>query len=166
MGAIFGSPAKSSSTSDSHSFNNAWPQLKDQFSGVAGQAGNATNALSALLGIGGDPTKQNAAFDNFKNSSGYDFKMKAGQDAITTSNAAKGLLDSGSTGKALATFGHGLADSTLNDYMGQVSSLGNQGIAAGGLLSDAGKESTAHSTSTEKGAKKGIGGLLGSVLAA
>lgn len=181
MGSIFGkkpkstqessSTSQSTQSSDSHSFNNAWPQIQDQFSGVAGQAGSATNALSALLGLGGDPSAQQGAFDTWKGNTGYQFGLDQGTQAITGGAASKGLLNSGSTAKALNQFGQDYASTKYNDYLTQLSGLANQGLQAGSLLANAGQESTSHSegqstsnsTSSGKsgGGKGGLGGLLG-----
>lgn len=46
---------------------------------------------------------------------GYQFTQQQGIDAISRSAAARGALGSGSTLKALQSFGSGLADSTYND---------------------------------------------------
>lgn len=177
MGSIFGkkpkstqsSTSQSTQSSDSHSFNNAWPQLQQQFSGVAGQAGTATNALSALLGLGGDPSAQQGAFDNWRNNTGYQFGLDQGTQAITGGAASKGLLNSGSTAKALTQFGQDYASTKYGDYLNQLSGLANQGLQAGSLLANAGQESTSHSegqsTSSSQGksggGKGGLGGLLG-----
>ena len=46
---------------------------------------------------------------------GYQFTQQQGIDAISRSASARGALGSGSTFKALQSFGSGLADSTYND---------------------------------------------------
>lgn len=184
MGGIFGKQSKqsassqsqstSSSVQDSRNWNNYWPQAQEDFGGVAQQSGQATNALSALLGLGGDPSAQQGAFENFRNNTGYQFGLNQGVNAITGSNAAKGLLNSGATAKAINQFGQDYASTKYNDYLSQLFNLSNQGLQAGQLLSGAGQESTSHgesqsqstasSTSTGKGGKGGLGGLVGGAL--
>lgn len=173
MGGVFGKPAKSTSTqqstqsSDSHSFNANNDLLKSAFGGTAAQTGNTSNALASLLGVGGTPGSQDEAFNNYKDSTGYGFQLKSGQDAITGSAAAKGLLDSGSTAKGLTQFGQDLASTKFNDYLNGLFQLGNLGTSAGGILANSGQESVSHSegqssgTSTSKGAKQGLGGAIG-----
>lgn len=181
MGSIFGKKPKSSQqstsqsqstqSSDSHSFNNYNDMAREQFGSTAGMTGQATNALSALLGLGGDTEAQNAAFNNYKDSTGFGFKMQQGQDAITGSAAAKGLLNSGATAKGLTRFGQDLGASTFNDYLGQLFNLSNQGLQAGSLLANTGQESISHSegqstsssqsTGKTSGGKGGLGSLLG-----
>lgn len=133
---------------------------------MAGMGQQGTNAMAALLGGGGNMTAQNQAFDNFRNNTGYQFNMDQGQQAITGSNAAKGILNSGAAAKSLMKFGTGLADNTYNNYFNQNKDLANMGLQAGQLLGSVGQESNsqAQSTSstrsqnksTQSGGKKGL----------
>lgn len=173
MGSIFGKPAKSTSTaqstqsSDSHNFNNYWPQAQQDFGGTISNGGNANNALSALLGLGGDPSAQQGAFDTWKGNTGYQFGLDQGTKAITGGAASKGLLNSGSTAKALNQFGQDYASTKYNDYLTQLNGLSSQGLQAGSLLGNVGQEQISHSegqsteNKSETGKKKGLGGLLG-----
>src|SRR6478609_6066640 len=95
MSSIFGG-SKSKSHQESSSWNEAYPFLKDTFGGMAQSASGGSNLLNAMLGIGGQPA-QTEAFDNYRNSSGYNFIRDEGVNAIEGSQAAKGLLRSGST---------------------------------------------------------------------
>lgn len=143
---LFGSPAKSSASSGN--VNN--DMLKSSLGGAVGGAGTATDLMTALLN--GSTT----GVDAYAKSGGMDFLMKQGQQAITSSKAASGLLNSGSYGTELAKFGQGLASTYLDQYMNHVNQLGQLGIGAGGVLADSGRTST----ETSKGAKKGIAGTL------
>lgn len=179
MSKIFGGKKSSSqqsstsqNTSESHSGNLAYPQVAEDLGSTSAQTGGASSALAAMLGIGGDPTAQNEAFDNFRNSSGYQFQMDQGTNAITGGAASKGLLNSGSTAKSLQTYGQGLADSTMNGYLDRLLGVGNQGIAAANAISGAGaySDSKSQGTSSSQGTSKssdkpGIQGLLGQGLA-
>jgi hypothetical protein len=102
--------------------------------------GKANNAAADLLGVGGDPAKSQAAFDNYLKSTGYDFQMKQGQNAIVSSNAAKGLLNSGATAKGLTEYGQGLGASYFDNYLKQLGGLSTQGLQAGGMITQAGTE--------------------------
>lgn len=75
---------------------------------------------------------QQNAFNSYLNSTGYDFMFGQGQNAITTSAAAKGLLNSGATAKALTRFGQNLGKSYFSDYLNQLSNVNN---ALGGTAS-------------------------------
>lgn len=160
MGGIFGKSSKQTQTSESG--NKYFPQAQEDFGGVAKQTGNVTNALSALLGLGGDPSVQQKAFETFRNNTGYQFGLDQGVNAITGSNAAKGLLNSGATAKAINQFGQDYASTKYNDYLSQLFNLSNQGLQAGQILSGAGQYSRSQGQS--KGGKGGLGGLLGGAL--
>jgi hypothetical protein len=135
----------------------AYPMIKDQFQGQIGQGGQANSLLASLLGMG-DPAAGGAAFDTFKNSTGYNQLLDSGSRAITGNRAAKGLLNSGSTGKALTTFGQSSMGSYLKDFMSSLSSLSDTGLKAGGLVTDAGR--VQKGTSSDK---PGLGGTFAKI---
>lgn len=166
-GLFGGSSSKQQSTSTNASWNEAFPQIQQQFSPAVTQGTGAGNAISALLGIGGNPAAQQQAFQKFRDSTGYNFRFNEGQRAITNSNALRGLLNSGATGKALAQYGQGLASSSFNDYLQSLQGQQAAGLGAGNLISGAGEQSIGESQSTGKSSqKKGIGKALGTAAAA
>lgn len=109
-------------------------------SGVGGVVNNgaaANSAESSLLTGAGTP-QQKQAFGNYLDSTGYNFQKQQGTGAITGSAASRGLLNSGATGKALESFGTNLANTTFNNYLGQLSGLTGQGLTASGQIGQAG----------------------------
>lgn len=99
----------------------------------------ANSAITGLLGIGGDPQAAQDAFNNYLGSTGYQFQLGQGQDAVNSNMAARGLLNSGATGKALTKYGQNLASTTFNNYLNRLGSVQdtgqgqlNQVAAAGG----------------------------------
>lgn len=101
-------------------------------------AGAAANTQQAnLLGIGTDPAAAGAGYQNYLNSVGYQGQMRAGQQAITSSAAARGLLGSGSTAKALQSYGTQLNAQNFNNYLGQLGSVANRGLSATGQVGSA-----------------------------
>jgi hypothetical protein len=96
--------------------------------------GNAVNMQANLLGLGEDPAAAQAAYENYLNSVGFQGQMQAGQQAITSSAAARGLLGSGSTAKALTRYGHQLGQQNFNNYLGQLGGVAGMGLQAGGML--------------------------------
>lgn len=96
--------------------------------------GQAINQQAALLGVGGDPTQANAAYQNYLNSTGYQGQLAAGSQAITGNNAARGLLGSGATAKALTQYGQQLGAQSFNNYLGQLNTVAGMGLQAGGML--------------------------------
>ncbi len=63
------------------------------------------------------------AFDNYLNSTGYQFTANAGRDSINSSKATSGLLKSGSALKALEKFSAGNAQTYTQNY---INNLANQ----------------------------------------
>lgn len=157
MSKIFGKP--STSTQQSTSSNQAYPQLNQQLTPQVNSGVGASTDLAALLGVGGDPAAQAQAFQTFRDSTGYQQQLQAGSQAITGNNASKGLLNSGATAKALQGYGQGLADQSFQSYLNPLQNLMTGGTQAAGVISGAGQQS--QSTGNTTGAKKGIGGLLG-----
>lgn len=87
----------------------------------------AYGQLQALLGLGGDPAKAQQAFQGYQDSTGYQFRLGEGIQAIDRSAAARGGLNSGATMKALERYGQNLASSEFNNYLNQL-----QGVIAPG----------------------------------
>jgi len=99
--------------------------------------GQAMQAQSDLLGLGGDPAAAQAAYQNYLNSTGYQGQMQAGQQAITGSAAARGMLGSGATAKALTGFGQQLGAQSFGNYLGQLGGMANMGLHAGNMMGQA-----------------------------
>lgn len=107
-------------------------------------AGGRANAAQAdLLGIGGDPAAADNAFARFRDSTGYDFQMKQGQDAIASSAAARGTLNSGATLKALMKYGQGLGGNAFQQYLSNLGGLAQSGLSAGASIGGAGSQAGA-----------------------
>ena len=119
--------------------------------GIAGSQQEQTlqGQVQALLGASGTTPAQQAqartAYNNYLNSTGYQFQMGQGQQAITGSASAAGLLGSGSDAKALTQYGQGLAANSFNNYITQLTgantaatTTANQGTAALNMVGQAG----------------------------
>lgn len=101
------------------------------------QRGNvAGDRINALLGLGGDANAARTAFDQFRGSTGYDFRMGQGVDAINQNNVTSGLLKSGKSLKDLTTFGQGIGSQEFGNYLGYLS--GQQGVGLSGANALAG----------------------------
>ena len=136
----------------SQSLNQAYPFLQRALGAQVSNTSSATNAIKALLGLSGD-TGQKAAFDNFRDSSGYNFIQNEGLRGITSNNAAKGLLGSGSALKAITSYSSDLANNYLDKYLSNLSGVSGQGLQAAQILSGAGN--TANSQGTSSGVSTG-----------
>ncbi len=98
----------------------------------------ASNELNGFLGLGGDPAASQQALNTYLNSTGYQFNKNEGVSAITGDKAAAGLLNSGSTLKALDQFGTGLADQYGQQYATNLEGVSNTGVGAVNALTGAG----------------------------
>lgn len=100
---------------------------------------HAETALNGFLGLGGDPAATQKAFNDYLNSTGYQFNLNQGLGAVNQSKAASGLLGSGSTLKALDAYGTGLADQYGQQYVGNLQNEVSTGQNAVNGLTGAGQ---------------------------
>lgn len=137
--------------SKSKSWNDAAGWVNSTYQPVAQTGVNATNQLAALLGLGGDQEAANAGFQNFLGSTGYNTAVDEAMRGVTASGAARGLLNSGPTGKAYQDRASGLGQQYFTNYLGQLGSVAQGGLNAGQLVTQANQRSKS----------KESGGLLG-----
>lgn len=98
----------------------------------------ANDVLGGLLGLSGDPNKAHEALDTFLGSTNYGFVFDQGQRAVTGSAAARGMLGSGATLKALQDRGQNTARSYIGDYMDRLTARVGTGINAAGAIAGEG----------------------------
>lgn len=109
-------------------------------SGYVNNGGAANTAQSQLLGLSPITGQTQNGFNNYLNSTGYNFQRQQGSDALTGSAAARGLLNSGSTAKALTAYGQNLAAGSFNNYLGQLGGVSQAGQTGLGQVSQAGTQ--------------------------
>lgn len=87
------------------------------------------------VGIGQQQAASNA-FDIFRNSTGYQFRLGEGMNALNSGYAGAGTLQSGAAMKAAQEYGQNFASNEFGNYMGY---LGNQqGVGLSGASALAG----------------------------
>lgn len=131
--SLFGGSSQSGSSS-----NQAFGVLKDPLTGMATTGANTFNDLAGQLGQG---------FDAYKKNSGFDWQLNTGERNIAGTAAAKGLLNSGSTGKALAGYESNLGNTMYGNYLDKLSGVVGLGNQAAGTLAGAGQVSTSKGSS-------------------
>lgn len=100
----------------------------------------AGDTLSAFLGLGGDQNASNTALQTFLKNTGYQFGRDQGISAITGNAATRGLLNSGSTVKALDKFGTDYAQSAgVNPFLERLTQLSQQGVQAKSAIAGVGQ---------------------------
>lgn len=162
MSEIFGGSQSKGST-QSQSNNQAYPALSTALSGSVNNGADASNQLSNLLGLNG-AQGQNAGFQNWQNSTGYQFGLNQGTQAITGNAATQGLLNSGSTAKALDTYGQNYANTQYGNYTNQLQQLIGSGNQSAGVIDSAGQQSTSSGSNSSSSNNGGIGKFVGSLL--
>jgi hypothetical protein len=83
------------------------------------------------------PTAQ-AAYDQFKNYTGYQYRLNEGQNAINSGYAAKGTLQSGAAMLALQKHGQDYASGEFGNYMGYLTGQQQLGPGAANALGGVG----------------------------
>lgn len=84
------------------------------------------------------PTAQQA-FDTFRNSTGYQFRLNQGLNALNSGYAGAGTIKSGAAMKGAVDYGQGMASQEFGNYL---NALGNQqgvGLQAGSALAGVGQ---------------------------
>lgn len=145
-------------TSSSSNVNN--DLIKSTYGGTMGAGNGATNFIAQLLGVSpggvagtanGIGTAANdvaeaggadAGYKNYLQLAGYAPAMRQLSQGITGQGAASGILNSGTTAKALQSRGADLNSQYFNNYLQNLSGLANQGLQAGGLVANTGQQSS------------------------
>lgn len=100
----------------------------------------AGNTLNAFLGLSGADAQAGARgqFDTYKDAAGYNFNLANGSDALNSSNAAKGMLKSGSALKGLAKYQTGLADTYAQNWQNALAGQQSTGLSGANALAGVG----------------------------
>lgn len=79
---------------------------------------------------------QDAAFKNFRDSTGYQDQFNEGQRAVTSALGNRGMLDSGAAQKALVKYGNYQANQSFGSYLDRL--VQQQGVGLGAASAQAG----------------------------
>lgn len=90
----------------------------------------ASGAVAGALGLEGG-AGQDAAFQNFLNSTGFRSEVRQGVNAITGNQAARGLLQSGATLKRITTFAQDKAQAGFSNFLSNLQTVATRGANAG-----------------------------------
>jgi hypothetical protein len=81
----------------------------------------------------------NSAFDIFRNSTGYQFRLGEGANALNSQYAGRGTLQSGAAAKALQEYGQNFASNEFGNYMGYLGNQQGVGISGASALAGVGQ---------------------------
>lgn len=174
--SIFGNKsAKKQTAQVNQGFNylkgNALVGQAQQYGGESMDRAQQAGGLSgALLGLGGDQQAAEQGFQQYQDSTGYQFRMDQGMAGIEGSRAARGVLNSGATAKELTSYGQNMASQEFGNYMDQLNRQEGmaQNAAGMGLQSayqvgssgaTAGNQAAKVESSRSSNMMSGIGGL-------
>lgn len=116
--------------------------------------GNAANGVATAGGA-------NPGYSQYLQNAGYAPAMRQLSQSVTGQGAAAGLLNSGSTGKALQSRGAELNQGFFNNYLQNVNTVAGNGLQAGGLIANTGQKSRSNggSPSTVGSIASTVGGI-------
>lgn len=103
-----------------------YQQARTDLSPYREAGSTALGQLGNLYGLNGAAAQQ-SGFDQFRADPGYQYAVDQGTQQVQGSAAARGMLQSGGTLKAIQSRAMNLADQGYNTYLGRL-----QGLAAGG----------------------------------
>lgn len=98
----------------------------------------ATNATPATpqggqTGLTAQQAQENA-FAQFRDSTGYKFRLNEGADAVNANYAAKGLLTSGAAQKALLRYGQDFGSNEFGNYFNMLDNQQKMGLSGASAL--------------------------------
>ena len=110
-------------------FAGQYRDLATRFQPYAQAGGSALERLMAGLGLGG-PDSQQQFTAAYRGLPGYEAGLDTGSRAITGNAAARGMLNSGGTLKALQRYGSDYEDKRSGDYLSRLMGLVGTGQSA------------------------------------
>ncbi|MET3287047.1 UNVERIFIED_ORG: hypothetical protein ABIC34_003868 [Sphingomonas sp. 1057] len=113
---------------------------KDTLSPSITSGNKATSVIDGLLGTGGDSAASESALNTWRNSTGYQFAIKQGQNSVTAALGQKGLTDSGAALKALTQYGQNTENQNLQTYLGNLQTQQVNGTSAAAALAGVGTD--------------------------
>ncbi len=117
----------------------------------------ANKAIGGLLGLTGNAADYKPAFDNYRASTGYDFRVGQGMNALNTGYAARGVLNSGAAQKAIVDYGQNIASNEFGNYISQLGQQQQVGLSAGNALAGVGTNFANNATTINGNTASAIG---------
>lgn len=118
-------------------FSGGYGQI-DYGNGVSTPVGTAPASAAFDNSPAGIQARRDAAFSSFRADPGYEFALEQGGKSLERSAAARGILNSGATARALTKFGQGLADQQYGNYFNRLQSAAGIGQSATNSTAGAG----------------------------
>lgn len=84
-------------------------------------------------------TNAKSAFDRYRDSSGYQFRMNEGMNALASDFRGRGISQSGAAQKALLKYGQDYGSNEFGKYLGYLGNQQGVGLSAGSALAGVGQ---------------------------
>lgn len=110
-------------------FSNGEPMGYGQSNGYTPNDAMTTNVNTQAAPQNAQQQYENA-FDNYKKSTGYQFRVNEGGRALDNSYASRGVGQSGAAAKAALNYGQNIASGEFGNYINQLFGISNQGLSA------------------------------------
>lgn len=139
-------------------FSTGIPQANAPFQFWSGQQppqGVASNAANNPPQANPQQAANNA-FDNFRNSTGYQFRRDQGQDALNSGYAGAGILQSGDAMRAATEYGQNFASNEFGNYMGLLANQQGVGLSGASALAGVGQNYANNVTANNNAASSAI----------
>jgi hypothetical protein len=119
-----------------HEFNSPEEYAAWHYQHYGQGEGRAAPALNtpAQPAASGAATGALNPWDQFRNSTNYQFRLGEGQKLLDSQFATKGAFDSGAERKALLKYGQNFASNELSNYMNLLAGQQNVGLSAGNAI--------------------------------
>lgn len=106
------------------------PILQEQASIPQPQYQTAPAQPDQMAGGVTAPSPYQQAFDNYRNSTGYQFRLNQGVNALGANWAARGLKGSGAALRSVQDYGQNIASNEFGNYMNMLLNQSNMGLSA------------------------------------
>jgi hypothetical protein len=117
-------------TSDGQPFGGDIAKFGQYHYGADGSRRDLSAYTAGQMGGGNTADAARAAFDLFRNSTGYQFRLGQGMDAVNSGYAGRGMIKSGDAMKAINDYGQGMASAEFGNYMGLLQGQAGTGLSA------------------------------------
>lgn len=118
----------------------------------------AVGKLGQLYGLGGQGSGDWQSF--LQSSPEYKFALNEGTNALQNSAAAKGGLMSGNFARGITEFGQGLASNQINNYIKNLTGIGQMGAGSAGALTGQSANLLGQGNQIQAGMSGQIGGTM------
>lgn len=140
------SAAKTAANADTYAAdlqNQQYQQTREDYAPWRAAGGSAVTQQANLLGLNGADT-QNNAFSQFREDPGYQYAVNQAIQGVDRSAAARGLVTSGATIKAIQDRAYNLADQGYSNYFNRLAGVAGTGQTATGSTASAGQSAAAN----------------------